>query len=263
MAVAFIRGAEIHYETFGRRTADRDPMLLIHGSYITGAVDWGGVAPSLARSHEVIVPDCRGHGGSSDPTGVYSFREMAADFAELIVRLGYARAHVIGHSNGGNVALVMLLEHPDVVASCVLQAANAFVSPDLVERIPVKLDPDRVAREEPEWKEEMVQLHSRRHGADYWSTLLRRTAAEIVSEPNYTAPDLAKVDRPTFVIEGELDATNAPGNHARFIANNIPKSSLWIPPGIGHNVHVEVPDEWLGRVLAFVEGRSSGEQSDA
>ncbi|MGI9095721.1 MAG: alpha/beta fold hydrolase [Candidatus Limnocylindrus sp.] len=232
-----------------------DPLLLVHGSYITGAVDWGGIAPILAAEFEVIVPDCRGHGRSTDPRGCYSFKEMAADFAALIPALGFDRAHLIGHSNGGNVALVTLVEHPDRVASCVAQAANAFVSPDLIERIPMKLDPDRVRREEPEWMEEMIALHSEVHGPDYWATLLRRTAQEIVSEPNYLPSDLEAVQRPTLVIEGALDETNAIARHGRFIAEHVPQSELWEPEGIGHNVHVEIPAEWITRVRTFL-GRS-------
>jgi len=247
-----IRGAQIHYTTYGSHADGRDPILLIHGSYITGDVDWGNIAPTLAREYEVIVPDCRGHGASSNPDGTYSFRDMAADAAELIHALGHQRAHVIGHSNGGNVALVALLEHPDVVATCIPQAANAYVSADLVERIPQKLNPERIAREEPAWMEEMIELHARYHGVEYWKTLLKRTAAEIIAEPNYTAADLARVKRPTLVIEGELDSTNAPARHAAFIAQHIPGSELWIPSGVGHNVHVEIPELWLARVLSFL-----------
>jgi 3-oxoadipate enol-lactonase len=254
-----VRGAEIHYSTYGTRVEGRDPVLLIHGSYITGRVDWGEIAPQLARDFEVIVPDCRGHGASSNPSGTYSFREMAADTVGLIHALGHARAHVIGHSNGGNVALVTLMEHPEVVATCIPQAANAYVSADLVERIPTKLDPDRIAREDPAWMEEMIDLHSQYHGTQYWRTLLQQTAAEIIAEPNYTAADLAHVNRPTLVIEGENDSTNAPARHAAFIAEHIPGSELWIPPGVGHNVHVEIPDLWLARVLSFLRRHSRAE----
>lgn len=54
---------------------------------------------------------------------------MAADMAALVNALGYDDVHVIGHSNGGNIALCILMEHPQSVRSCVLQAANAYVTP--------------------------------------------------------------------------------------------------------------------------------------
>ena len=103
---------------------------------------------------------------------------------------------------------------------------------------------------------EMIELHSARHGTEYWATLLRRTAAEIISQPNYTALDLARVRRPTLVIEGEHDSTNAPAAHGRFIAQHIPGSQLWNPVGVGHNVHTEIAEEWCERVLDFLRGVS-------
>ena len=69
--------------------------------------------------------------------------------AALVRALGYERAHIIGHSNGGNVALVTLLEHPEVVQTCIPQAANAYVTPYLIDREPAVFDPERVARSYP------------------------------------------------------------------------------------------------------------------
>ena len=115
-----LNGTQLYYETFGRARPDRPPLLLIHGATGTGAAEWGHIAPLLARDYHVIVPDCRGHGRSPNPQHTYRFAEMADDLAALIRALGHPRAHVIGHSNGGNVALTLLLEHPDTVQCAVL-----------------------------------------------------------------------------------------------------------------------------------------------
>lgn len=250
-----INGAQINYEVFGEDQAGRPPIVLIHGSTSTGRHDWQGIAPLLALDYRVIVPDCRGHGGSTNPQGGYSFRQMADDVAALIHALGYTRAHVIGHSNGGNVALVTLLEHPDVVQTAVLQAANAYVSQDLVEKEPDKFDPERVAREAPGWRDDMITLHGATHGADYWRELLKITVAEIISEPNATPEQLATVTRPTLVIQGENDRVNAESYHGQFIAHHIPAAELWIPEGVGHNVHLEQPCTWAERVRDFLTRR--------
>jgi pimeloyl-ACP methyl ester carboxylesterase len=58
------------------------------------------------------------------------------------------------------------------------------------------------------------------------------------------------------VIEGERDATNAPAAHGRFMAKHIPGSELWIPVGVGHNVHTEIPAEWCERVIDFLRRAS-------
>jgi pimeloyl-ACP methyl ester carboxylesterase len=168
MAQIEVNGVQIYYETFGHERPGQAPVLLIHGSTGTGKDNWELVAPLLARHRRVIVPDCRGHGRSSNPNLSYSFQEMANDMAALVRALGYEQAHVIGHSNGGNVALVVLMEHPEVVQSAVLQAANAYVSQDLVEREPAIFDPERVERESPGWKDSMIALHGATHGPEYW-----------------------------------------------------------------------------------------------
>ena len=258
MPVQLVNGARLYYATYGQDQPGQVPIVLIHGAPSTGQADWAAVAPRLAAApgggyrHSVIVPDCRGHGQSENPAHSYSFSEMAADTAELIRALGYPRAHLIGHSNGGNVALVTLMEHPEVVATAVLQAANGYVSPDLLEREPRAFDPERVAREAPDWMNTLVAQHGPTHGPDYWRELLRLTLAAILTGPNYTPADLAQVRRPVLVVQGAADSVNAPGRHAQYLAEHIPGASLWLPEGAGHNVHMERTDEWLARVLAWV-----------
>jgi pimeloyl-ACP methyl ester carboxylesterase len=248
-----INGADIFYQSYGTDQPGRAPILLIHGSTITGQTDWGSIAPALAERYRVFVPDCRGHGRSSNPGHSYSFKELAADAAAFVRTMGYERAHIIGHSNGGNVALVTLLEHADVTATCVAQAANAYVSRFLIQREPVVLDPDYVALHNPSMMDQMIALHGPVHGADYWRDLLRMTVREIITEPNYSPGELGRVDRPTFVIMGANDPVNAPDEHAQYIARYIPNAELWIPDATGHNVHLERRAEWLARVLDFLE----------
>jgi pimeloyl-ACP methyl ester carboxylesterase len=255
-----INDASIFYETFGDDPStslrtDQTPVLLIHGSTSDGPTDWSDIAPLLAKHYKVLVPDCRGHGHSNNPNKSYSFKELADDAATFIRAVGYERAHVIGHSNGGNVALVILMEHPDVVQTCVPQAANAFVTEYLIEREPVLFDPDRVERENPDWMNEIIALNGEVNGKEYWRELLLLTMREIISEPNYKPEDLAKVMRPTLVIMGADDTVNAPDKHAQYIAENIPNAELWIPENTGHAVHKERRDEWLAKVLDFLERR--------
>ena len=255
-----INDAKIYYQAYGEDPsttlrAVQTPIVLIHGSTVDSHTDWDSIAPALAVHYRVFAPDCRGHGRSNNPLMSYSFKELAGDVAAFVRALGYEKAHIIGHSNGGNVALVTLMEHPEVVQTCIPQAANAYVTPYLVEREPGIFDPERVAREAPHWRDEMIALHSEVNGQEYWRDLLQLTVKEIISEPNYTAADLARVERPALVIMGADDTVNAPDEHAQFIANNIPNSELWIPEKTGHNVHIERREEWLARVPDFLKRR--------
>lgn len=256
-----VNQAQLYYRTYGKPQAGKAPLLLIHGSTVDGERDWGALAPLLGQYYEVLVPDCRGHGRSSNPRLTYSFHEMAQDLAGMIRLLGYRRAHVVGHSNGGNVALCLLMEHPEVVQSCTLQAANAYVSPDLIARLPRAFDPDRVARESPGWMQEMIAIHAHMHGVDYWRLLLQLTLQETITAPNYTPSDLSRVRAPVLVIQGELDSVNAPGGHAQFLATHIPAAQLWIPAGVGHNVHEEIPWQWVKVILDFLDSASPSFES--
>jgi pimeloyl-ACP methyl ester carboxylesterase len=252
-----INGANIYYQSYGDEQPHRTPIVLIHGSTVDSHTDWDSIAPELAHRYRVFAPDCRGHGRSNNPGMSYSFRELADDVAAFVRAMGYERAHIIGHSNGGNVALVSLLENPEIVQTCIPQAANAYVTRYLIEREPKVFDPDRVAREAPGWMNEMIALHDAVNGKDYWRELLWLTMKEIISEPNYSPADLGRVDRPTLVIMGAQDSVNAPDEHAHYISNNIPNAALWIPEKTGHNVHLERREQWIANVLDFLERRGN------
>lgn len=257
MSYIDINGANIYYQSYGDDKPHRTPIVLVHGSTIDSHTDWDPIAPELARRYRVFAPDCRGHGRSSNPTMSYSFKELAEDVAVFVRAMGYERAHIIGHSNGGNVALVALMEHPEIIQTCVPQAANAYVTRYLIEREPKVFDPDRVAREVPDWMNEMITLHDKVNGKDYWRELLWLTMKEIISEPNYSPSELARVDKPTLVIMGAEDSVNAPDEHAQYIADNIPNAELWIPEKTGHSVHLERREEWIAKVLDFLERRGN------
>lgn len=254
-------GNTLYYEEFG--APDAPAVLLVHGSTLTGRQDFcvhSDLAARLARRFRVLVPDCRGHGASAavrvDGRLSYSFAEMAQDLADLLAGVAAAPAGVIGHSNGGNVALYMVRYHPHVVRTAVLLAANACIDDYLRARVPVGMNPGRVEREDPDWMREMIALHDGVHGDGYWRDLLRATIDETITNPDWTAADLADVRVPCLCVQGENDRVNAPGRHAQVLAEWLPGAQLWIPPGIGHSVHYELPDEFEARVTSFFDRHS-------
>jgi hypothetical protein len=81
-------------------------------------------------------------------------------------------------------------------------------------------DPDRVAREAPEWRDEMIKLHvgvGVGSSSLYWRDLLWLTMKEIISEPNYSPAELRRAEVPTLVIMGAEDPVNAPDEHASIL----------------------------------------------
>ncbi len=116
-AEAEIDGVTIAYS----RAGGGPPLLLLHGFPQTRAM-WRQVAPVLAQTHDVVVADLRGYGGSSKPTDVAAmrFRNMARDQHGLMAHLGFARFHIAGHDRGGRVAHRLALDFEPSVASLTL-----------------------------------------------------------------------------------------------------------------------------------------------
>jgi len=94
--IADINGCQISYDARG----DGDPLLLLHGGMGAGA-DWKYVFPTDPIGFRAIVPDMRGHGGSTNPSGAFTFRQAALDVFALLDHLGVDKVKAIGLSGGG------------------------------------------------------------------------------------------------------------------------------------------------------------------
>ena len=105
-------GVDIAVHRAGKGT----PLLLLHG-YPQNHMCWEKVAPILAQTHDVIVPDLRGYGDSSAPANdahntIYSNRTMAQDMADLLTALEIPSTNVLGHDRGARVSYRLALDHP-------------------------------------------------------------------------------------------------------------------------------------------------------
>ncbi len=116
MERARIDGAELEYEVSGWG----EPVVFIHGAFIADTFRPLLVEPSLAERYRLILYHRRGYVGSSRVYGPISVAEQAADCRALLCHLGVQRAHVVGHSYGGAVALQLVLDIPDVAHSLAL-----------------------------------------------------------------------------------------------------------------------------------------------
>ncbi len=99
---------------------DGPPLLLLHG-YPQTRTMWHAVAPRLAETRTVVVPDLRGYGESGTPAPTadgasHSKRVMAGDQLALMSALGFVRFDVVGHDRGARVAHRLALDAPDAVA---------------------------------------------------------------------------------------------------------------------------------------------------
>jgi pimeloyl-ACP methyl ester carboxylesterase len=112
-------GVKIAYLEAGRG----EPVILIHGMYSSAQMNWvvPGTFKQLSANYHVIAPDLRGHGQSDKPTDDASYGQpMVEDVVRLMDHLKIEKAHVIGYSMGGIVAMKLMVDHPDRVLSTAL-----------------------------------------------------------------------------------------------------------------------------------------------
>jgi pimeloyl-ACP methyl ester carboxylesterase len=113
-----VDGLKMYYEIHGAG----QPLILIHGGLgSTGMFD--PILPALSKGREVIAVDLQGHGRTADIERPMSFEAMADDVAALIRYLKIDKADVMGYSVGGEVALRVAIQHPDVVRKLVIVSA--------------------------------------------------------------------------------------------------------------------------------------------
>ncbi len=111
---------ELYYESHG----SGDPLVLIGGTGLTVA-EMRPLIGALAAGHRVIAADNRGAGRSARPPGPYTIEQMAADIAGLLALTGVRRAHVLGISMGGRVAMTLAMDYPGLVDHLVLASTGA------------------------------------------------------------------------------------------------------------------------------------------
>lgn len=111
-----VDAGELEYEAQGTG----DPVLLIHGAMLADAYAPLLTQPILADRHRLIHYHRRGFSGSSRHAGPCTIAQQADDARALLDHLGVERAHVVGHSYGGTIALQLALDAPERVASLAL-----------------------------------------------------------------------------------------------------------------------------------------------
>jgi pimeloyl-ACP methyl ester carboxylesterase len=105
-------GVKIHYLVTGKQ--DGEPVLLIHGFTARIETQWPTVLKALAKDFKLIALDCRGHGGSEKPRDPKQYGlHMTRDAIRLLDHLKIDRAHVVGYSMGGGIALQIAVRYPD------------------------------------------------------------------------------------------------------------------------------------------------------
>lgn len=263
MPKAKANGIEINYEIHG----SGDPVLLI-GGLGADMFLWFRQIPELSKHFQVIAFDTRGAGESSKPEEPYSIEMFAADTAGLLQALGVPRAHVVGASLGGLIALEFLLSCPEMVNRVVLTAtAPKSPTPQLKDIIPMLLtmrrsgDPAKDIRKSFElfttsqWYNthaDIVEQYVNWRVAHPQPPAAYKRQQAAVKSYNCEAR-VVQIKAPTLIIHGTKDRI-VPVKNGQWLSEHIPGAKLALLEA-GHACNIEQDAQFNQLVTEFLKGR--------
>ena len=211
-----------------------EPLILLHGN----GEDCGYFKHQIAafsQRYHVYALDTRGHGKTPRGEQPFTIRQFAQDLLDFMDGHKIERAHLLGFSDGGNIAMVFAMRHPARVGRLILNGANLDAGGvKRAVQIPIELG-YRIAR----------AFAGKSDGARQNAELL----GLMVNDPNVPAQELSKITAKTLVIAGTKDMIK--GEHTRLIAKSIPGAELVFLPG-DHFIACKKPEEFSKKVLEFL-----------
>ena len=223
---------------------------MLAGSLGSTLAMWDPQAPALAEHLRVVRYDLRGHGRSPVPPGPYSMDDLVDDLVALLDRLEVERAHVVGLSLGGMIAIRMAVREPRRVDRLALMCTSASLGPpqgwaDRAAAVRADGTASIAAAVVGRW------LTPEQHRA--YPTLVAELEAMIASTSveGYAAScaaiehmdqraDLATIVAPTLTIAGSDDPVTPPA-HLAAIASAIPGARLLVLDGAAHLANLGQP----------------------
>ncbi|MBQ1449800.1 MAG: alpha/beta fold hydrolase [Eggerthellaceae bacterium] len=216
---------QLHYTEHG----SGEPLILLHGNGEDSSYFEHQIAFFQDR-YRVIAVDTRGHGKSPRGTAPLTLNQFADDLSAFMDELDIASAHILGFSDGANVAMLFALAHPTRVKSLVLNGGNLF---------PEGLT-EQTRREIDEEYEQAVATND-----EDQLELLRL----MIDEPHIDPVQLSGLNMPTLVVAGTDDMIEEA--HTRLIAESIPNAQLTLIEGT-HFIAFENPDAFNRVVSEFL-----------
>jgi pimeloyl-ACP methyl ester carboxylesterase len=218
-----LNGVQLYFEVHG----GGEPLILLHG-FGGCSQDWSMLTAEWSKNFQLIVPDMRGHGRSSNPSKLFRHQDSASDIQALLDHLKIGTFKGLGVSGGGNVLLHLATRQPERVQAMVLVSATSYFPAQA--RPIMRQYPNSLT--ETDW-ETMRQRHP--GGDAQIKALLASTAsfADSYDDMNFTPPFLSTIQARTLIVQGDRDPLY-PVEISVEMAKAIPQSSLWIIPNGGH-----------------------------
>jgi pimeloyl-ACP methyl ester carboxylesterase len=225
---ARIHGHTIYYAVRGSGST----LVFLHGGGDSGEHSFARQLDVFAERHHIVAPDQVGQGRTPDVPGPLTYTSMMEDTAALLKRLRLHGVDVVGFSDGGILALMLAVRHPDLVRRLVISGVNIApegLGPEALEELRASVTPDPKTIDE-----KLTQL---------WLT--SPTNEELNLEL------LAKISQPALVISGDRDAITL--EHTLTIFHALPDAELCVLPGTDHATFSS-RYEWLNPIIgAFLD----------
>lgn len=229
-------GANIFYSEYFPADPQAPTLILLHGNgedhtYFVKQL------PAFSPHFRLVLMDTRGQGQSTGGDGELNFSVFAADLLALMDHLQIAKAHLLGFSDGGNLALTFALAHPERVQSLILNGAN--LEPGGVKlstQLPIVLGYGCCRLLSP------FSHKARQNGA---------VLGLMVNHPHIPPQALAALTMPALVIVGERDMIR--DRHSQLIARSLPNAQFVRIPGGDHFCAAKCPEVFNHAVLSFLQ----------
>ena len=213
-----------------------DSLMLLHGNgencgFFQGQID------VFSEQYHVYAIDTRGHGKTPRGDKPFTIRQFSDDLLGFMDEHQIEKAHLLGFSDGGNIAMIFAIQHPDRVDRLILNGAN--LNAGGVKRsvqIPIEIG-YRIAKRFSN-KNDSARLNAEMLGL-------------MVNDPNVEPDELGAIRAKTLVIAGSRDMIRE--SHTHLIARSIPNSQLVFIEG-DHFIANKKPEEFNRVVLAFLNG---------
>ena len=231
-----VNGSKVYYEVYGTG----DPIVLLHGAYMTINSNWSELIPVLSKTRKVIALELDGHGHTPLSQRPYSYQTLASDVAAVLKYLKIDSADILGFSYGGTVAYQFAIEYPAMTKKLIIISSTyksdgwldimynmlAGIKPDAFDNTPIRSEYIKVAPDTSNWHK-------------FIATMLKFSAEKF----NLGDDKIKNIKAPVLLIMGDNDGTDKKvlaetysllGGNVFGDVVGIPRSQLAILPAKGH-----------------------------
>lgn len=244
-----LNGHTIYVEDWGAQSA-QVVLLLHHG---LGAVrSWKAQIPVLVEHGWRVVAYDRWGYGKSDPRpslALPDFTPDLADLEQLIILLQIEKLALVGHSDGGKIAMLYTLCHADRVSRLLLVSTHIYVE----EKMGMGIQEVRQNYyQDADFRGRMHKVHGDKADQVFENWFEGWLAVGKQDGQDWDMrPEIRQIACPVLVMQGLLDEHATP-QHARDIATAIPRAQLRLIRGVGHMLPQDAEDLFNEEMLAFL-----------